>query len=137
MKHFVPLIALGFALLLTSCYARGVLPMPVDWTPWLKTDPSSCTGCREIAYQVTPTPEGFLLGVYARRYQAGPALDRHKAVCLEAVRQIAAAQATQQGRAIQPITDDQIKAQLYRDGFRGITACDAKVPVVWASDASR
>lgn len=125
-RSWLIMLSILVSLSLLSCNAPSIFPMPPDWE----------RQNAETAYHVTPVSDGIHLQVYYRRYQFANALTVYKAECVERVRQVATAYAHQHGHQMEPFNDYTIRTEIYRNGWRGITACDAYVQVRWSDSPS-
>lgn len=87
---------------------------------------------RDTSFSVTDRPDGFLLAVTYSRYQFVPESGAVAAACRQALTATAYDVAEKRGRKIEPVNEQRIKFSMGRNGFSGITSCEASVPVVWA-----
>lgn len=87
---------------------------------------------KDTSYQVTDTPSGFTIAVAYSRYQFIPESGAVQASCKQALTAGAYDEADRRGRKIEPVNEQRIRISMGRNGFTGITSCEASVPVIWA-----
>lgn len=88
---------------------------------------------RDTSFSVSERPDGFLLAVSYSRYQYIPESAAVAAACKQALTSTAYDVAEKRGRQIEPVNEQRIKFSMGRNGFTGITSCEASVPVKWAN----
>ena len=87
---------------------------------------------RDAQYKVEDRPDGFLLSITYDRYQFIPESSAVAAACKQQLTATAFDVADKKGRKIEPVNEQRIRLSMGRNGFTGITSCEASVPVVWA-----
>lgn len=75
--------------------------------------------------------DGYTVNVYYSRYQFVPESDAVSASCRQQATSIAWEEARKRGKEIKPITDQEVKISMGRNGLSGITSCSASVPVYY------
>ncbi|MDL9996975.1 hypothetical protein QTI24_00060 [Variovorax sp. J22P240] len=87
---------------------------------------------KNASYQVTDGSDGFTISVAYSRYQFIPESSAVQAACKQALTAGAFDEADRRGRKIEPVNEQRIRLSMGRNGFTGITSCEASVSVTWA-----
>lgn len=90
------------------------------------------TSDKDTSFTVVDTADGFTLAVVYARYQFIPESSAVASACKQALTATAYDVADKRGRKIDPINDQRIRLSMGRNGFTGITSCEASAPVAWA-----
>lgn len=90
------------------------------------------TADKDTAYSVEDRPDGFTLSVSYSRYQFIPESSAVASACKQALTATAYDVADKRGRKIEPVNEQRIRMSMGRNGFTGITSCEASAPVTWA-----
>lgn len=80
---------------------------------------------------VVDTAEGFTLAIKYSRYQFIPESSAVQAACRQELTATAHDIAAQRGRRIEAIDEQRIRISMGRNGFTGITSCEASAPAIW------
>ncbi len=86
---------------------------------------------KDTFYAVDERPDGFSLTVQYSRYQFIPESGAVATACQAALKALAWDIAEKRGKKIEPVNDQRIRVSMGRNGFSGITSCEASVPVQW------
>lgn len=92
----------------------------------------SAAGDRDAMYKVENRPDGFTISTTYSRYQFIPESQAVQAACKQGLMATAHDYAESFQRKIEPINEQRIRISMGRNGFTGITSCEASVPAVWA-----
>ena len=87
---------------------------------------------RDALYKVERRPDGFTISTTLSRYQFIPESAAVQAACKQGLMATAHDYAESFQRKIEPINEQRIRISMGRNGFTGITSCEASVPAVWA-----
>lgn len=90
------------------------------------------TSDKDTSYTVADTANGFTLAVAYSRYQFIPESSAVASACKQALTATAYEVADKRGRKIEPINEQRIRLSMGRNGFTGITSCEASAPIAWA-----
>jgi hypothetical protein len=115
-------IALASAAILAGCAT------PVTGNPGPRTVLD-----KDTSYSVIERPDGFQLDVSYARYQFIPESSSVAEACRQALTATAFDLADKRGRKIEPVNQQRIRISMGRNGFSGMTTCEASAPVLWAS----
>ena len=86
---------------------------------------------KDTEYNITPNENGFDITVYYSRYQFIPESDAVATACKSQLTAIAWEHSDQAGREIEPINEQRIRISMGRNGFSGITSCQAVAKAEW------
>lgn len=89
-------------------------------------------GDKDASYTVTERPDGFEIAVSYSRYQFIPESTAVATACRQALTAGAFDVADKRGRKIEAVNEQRIRLSMGRNGFTGITSCEASVPAIWA-----
>lgn len=92
---------------------------------------SKATTDKDTRVAIDERPDGFTVSVLYDRYQFIPETAAVMAACRQALLASAHDHAEKKGRRIRPINEQRIRISTGRNGFTGITSCEASVPVQW------
>ena len=102
-------------------------------TPVSHTNMPLSTYDKDTEYGVEESDGGFGITVYYSRYQFIPESDAVATACKSQVTAIAWEHAETSGKEIEPVNEQRIRLSMGRNGFSGITSCQANVVVKWKS----
>lgn len=94
-------------------------------TPVSHTNIPLSTYDKDTEYGVEEREDGFSITVYYSRYQFIPESDAVATACKSQLTAIAWEEADKRGRKIEPINEQRIRVSMGRNGFSGITSCQA------------
>lgn len=100
-------------------------------TPVSYTNRPLATYDKDTEYDVQENPDGFGIAVYYSRYQFIPESDAVATACKSQLTSIAWEYAAKLGKKIRPVNEQRIRISMGRNGFSGITSCQAYAPVEW------
>jgi hypothetical protein len=100
-------------------------------TPVSHTTAPLSTYDKDTEYGLEERPDGFGITVYYSRYQFIPESDAVATACKSSLTSIAWEVAERKGRQIEPINEQRIRISMGRNGFVGITSCQAFAVVKW------
>lgn len=100
-------------------------------TPVSHTNTPLATYDKDTEYGLEERPDGFGITVYYSRYQFIPESDAVATACKFALTSIAWELAEKKGKEIEPINEQRIRISMGRNGFSGITSCQAFTVVKW------
>lgn len=112
-------------LLLSAALVGCASPVQQSQAPQIDAD-------KDTSYSVEDRPDGFFLAVSYSRYQFIPESAAVAAACKQALTATAYDLADKRNRKIEPVNEQRIKLSMGRNGFSGITSCEASAPVTWA-----
>jgi hypothetical protein len=113
-------IAIALSTLLCACA-----------TPVSHTNAPLSTYDKDTEYGLEERVDGFGITAYYSRYQFIPESDAVATACKSALTSIAWEIAEKKGKAIEPINEQRIRISMGRNGFSGITSCQAFAIVKW------
>jgi len=87
---------------------------------------------KDTEYGIEKREDGFSITVYYSRYQFIPESDAVATACKSQLTAIAWEHADNEGRKIDPVNEQRIRISMGRNGFSGITSCQANAVVKWA-----
>ena len=116
--RFTPVILLS--LILSACA-----------TPVNHTNISLSTYDKDTEYGLEDRPDGFGITVYYSRYQFIPESDAVATACKSALTSIAWEIAEKKGKQIEPMNEQRIRISMGRNGFSGVTSCQAYAVAKW------
>lgn len=119
MKKLI--IASAILLLLSGCA-----------TPVSHTNIPLSTYDKDTEYGIEERDDGFMITVYYSRYQFIPESDAVATACRSQLTAIAWDHSDDKGHKIEPINEQRVRISMGRNGFSGITSCQASVVVKWA-----
>jgi hypothetical protein len=94
-------------------------------TPVSHTNIPLSTYDKDTEYGIEEREDGFSITVYYSRYQFIPESDAVATACKSQLTAIAWEEADKRGRKIEPINEQRIRISMGRNGFSGITSCQA------------
>ncbi len=100
-------------------------------TPVSHTNIPLSTYDKDTEYGVEENNNGFALTVYYSRYQFIPESDALATACRSALTSIAWEISDKKGKKIEPLNEQRIRISLGRNGFSGITSCQAFATINW------
>ncbi len=100
-------------------------------TPVSHTNIPLSTYDKDTEYGLEDRPDGFEIVVHYSRYQFIPESDAVATACKSALTSIAWEVAEKKGRKIDPINEQRIRISMGRNGFSGITSCQAFAVAKW------
>lgn len=100
-------------------------------TPVSHTNIPLSTYDKNTQYGIEERPDGFGITLYYSRYQFIPESDAVATACKSALTSIAWEHAEKKGKHIEPINEQRIRLSMGRNGFSGITSCQAFGVVNW------
>ncbi|MFS1422292.1 hypothetical protein [Shewanella sp. 10N.286.48.B5] len=100
-------------------------------TPVSHTNISLSTYDKDTEYGVEKRDDGFGITVYYSRYQFIPESDAVATACKSQLTAIAWEHSDKTGKEIQPVNEQRIRISMGRNGFSGITSCQANAVVKW------
>lgn len=100
-------------------------------TPVSHTNIPLSTYDKDTEYGLEDRPDGFGITVYYSRYQFIPESDAVAVACKSALTSIAWEIADRKGKQIEPINEQRIRISMGRNGFSGITSCQAFAVAKW------
>ena len=86
---------------------------------------------KDTEYGIEPRDNGFAITVYYSRYQFLPESDAVATACKSQLTAIAWEYADNIGTKIEPVNEQRIRISMGRNGFLGITSCQANAVVKW------
>lgn len=92
----------------------------------------SQTSDKDTSFTVVDTADGFTLAVVYARYQFIPESSAVASACKQALTATAYDVADKRGRKIERVNEQRIRISMGRNGFTGMTSCEASTPVAWA-----
>lgn len=92
---------------------------------------------KDTEYGVEPSVDGFAITVYYSRYQFLPESSALAVACKSQLTSIAWEHADNKGKEIEPINEQRIRISMGRNGFSGITSCQANATVKWKFDSQQ
>jgi len=113
-------ISMALSLLLLGCA-----------TPVSHTNIALSTYDKDTEYGIEKRDDGFGITVYYSRYQFIPESDAVATACKSQLTAIAWEQSDKEGKEIQPVNEQRIRISMGRNGFSGITSCQANAVVKW------
>jgi hypothetical protein len=99
-------------------------------TPVSNTNPQLSTYDKHTEYSIEENDNGFSIRVYYSRYELVESTDVAKA-CKQQLAAIAWTYAENKRRAIEPITEQQIRISMDRTALKASTSCQADAVVSW------
>jgi hypothetical protein len=111
--------------------ALGFLMVLGCATPVSHTNIPLSTYDKDTEYGIEQTEDGFGITVYYSRYQFIPESDALAMACKSQLTSIAWEYAEKVGKEIEPINEQRIRISMGRNGFTGITSCQAFAVVKW------
>lgn len=100
-------------------------------TPVSHTNIPLSTYDKDTEYGVEESENGFGITVYYSRYQFIPESDAVATACKSQLTAIAWEYAESVGKEIIPVNEQRIRISMGRNGFSGITSCQATAIVKW------
>lgn len=94
-------------------------------TPVSYTNIPLSTYDKDTEYGIEEQEDGFSINVYYSRYQFIPESEAVATACKSQLTAIAWEEADKRGRKIEPINEQRIRISMGRNGFSGITSCQA------------
>jgi hypothetical protein len=101
-------------------------------TPVSHTNIALSTYDKDTEYGIEKRDDGFGITVYYSRYQFIPESDALAIACKSQLTAIAWEHSDKIGKDIQPVNEQRIRISMGRNGFSGITSCQATAVVNWA-----
>ncbi|MEG3752948.1 hypothetical protein [Psychromonas arctica] len=89
---------------------------------------------KDTEYGIENNDEGFGITVYYSRYQFVPESDAVATACKSQLTSIAWEHAESKGNTISPINEQRIRISMGRNGFTGVTSCQATAIVKWIKE---
>jgi len=86
---------------------------------------------KDTEYGVEQNDDGFSIVLYYSRYQFIPESSAVATACKSNITAIAYEYADSKKKEIEPINEQRIKISMGRNGFSGITSCQATAVVKW------
>lgn len=86
---------------------------------------------KDTEYNITEREDGFSIVVYYSRYQFIPESDAVATACKQQLTAIAWEHSDNIGKLIEPVNEQRIRISMGRNGFSGITSCQATGVVKW------
>lgn len=86
---------------------------------------------KDTEYAIEDNPLGFGITVYYSRYQFMPESDAVATACKSMLTSIAWEVADRKGKKIEPVNEQRIRISMGRNGFSGITSCQAYAPITY------
>ncbi len=90
-----------------------------------QTDITMSSYDKDTMYGVKEKDDGFVIAIEYSRYQFYPESDAVAIACKSQLTSIAWEYAERKGRKIEPLNDQRIRISMGRNGFSGITSCQA------------
>ena len=118
MKHTIGTVLLMF--IVSGCA-----------TPVSHTNIPLSTFDKDTEYGIKPNTDGFGITVYYSRYQFIPESSAVATACKSQLTAIAWQHSDKAGKLIRPINEQRIQISMGRNGFSGITSCQATAIVEW------
>ncbi|MEJ6079781.1 hypothetical protein MT391_14750 [Vibrio sp. 1-Bac 57] len=100
-------------------------------TPVSHTNIALSTYDKDTEYGIEKRDDGFGVTVYYSRYQFIPESDAVATACKSQLTAIAWEHSDKIGKEIQPMNEQRIRISMGRNGFSGITSCQADAVVKW------
>ena len=100
-------------------------------TPVSHTNIPLSTYDKDTDYGIEDRADGFGITVYYSRYQFIPESDAVATACKSALTSIAWEIAEKKGKQVEPINEQRIRISMGRNGFSGITSCQASAVAKW------
>lgn len=100
-------------------------------TPVGHTNIPLATYDKDTEYGIEERIDGFSITVYYSRYQFIPEGDVVAIACKSQLTAIAWEYAENKGREIEPVNEQRVRISMGRNGFTGITSCQANAIVKW------
>ena len=100
-------------------------------TPVSHTNIPLSTYDKDTEYGIEQREDGFGITVYYSRYQFIPESEAVAIACKSQLTSIAWEYAEKNGKEIEPINEQRIRISMGRNGFTGITSCQAFAVVKW------
>ena len=101
-------------------------------TPVSYTNVPLSTYDKDTEYGIEDSEDGFGITVYYSRYQFIPESGSVATACKSQLTAIAWEYADKKGKELIPINDQRIRISMGRNGFTGITSCQANAIAKWA-----
>ena len=98
-------------------------------TPVSHTNIPLSTYDKDTEYGIEERSDGFGVTVYYSRYQFIPESDAVATACKAQLTAIAWENSDKTGRVIEPVNEQRIRISMGRNGFTGITSCQANAIV--------
>ncbi len=115
-----------FLLLICSAFVFSSCATPVS-----HTNKPMQTYDKDTEYVIEEADNGFGVTIYYSRYQFIPESDAVAMACKSNLTAIAWEVSDQRGKEIEPINEQRIRLSMGRNGFSGITSCQASAKVFW------
>ena len=103
-------------------------------TPVSHTNVPLATYDKDTEYGIQEMSNGFGITVYYSRYQFFPESDSIATACKSQLTAIAYEYAENKGKEIEHINEQRIRISMGRNGFSGITSCQANVNVRYKTE---
>jgi len=100
-------------------------------TPVSHTNIPLSTFDKDTEYAIENRENGFGVTVYYSRYQFIPESSAVATACKSQLTAIAWEYSENKGKIIEPVNEQRIRISMGRNGFSGITSCQANVVVGW------
>lgn len=100
-------------------------------TPVSHTNIPLSTYDKDTEYGIVKREDGFVITVFYSRYQFIPESDAVATACKSQLTAIAWEHADNEGKEIEPINEQRIRISMGRNGFSGITSCQANAVAKW------
>lgn len=100
-------------------------------TPVSHTNIPLNTYDKDTEYGIEKREDGFSITVYYSRYQFIPESDAVATACKSQLTALAWEHAEKQNKEIEPVNEQRIRISMGRNGFSGITSCQANALVKW------
>ena len=114
------LFSIGLSIMLVGCA-----------TPVSHTNIPLSTYDKDTEYGIENRDDGFGITVYYSRYQFIPESDAVATACKSQLTAIAWEHSDKAGKPIEPVNEQRIRISMGRNGFSGITSCQATAAVKW------
>jgi hypothetical protein len=103
-------------------------------TPVSHTNTPMSTYDKDTEYNVENREDGFGITVYYSRYQFIPESEAVATACKSQLTAIAWEYSDKISKNINPINEQRIRISMGRNGFTGVTSCQASALVTWESE---
>ena len=100
-------------------------------TPVSHTNIPLSTYDKDTEYGIEERDDGFAITVYYSRYQFIPESAAVAIACKSQLTTIAWEHSDSVGKEIEPVNEQRIRISMGRNGFTGITSCQANAVVKW------
>ncbi len=100
-------------------------------TPVSHTNIPLSTYDKDTEYGIEKRDDGFGITVYYSRYQFIPESNAVATACKSQLTAIAWEHSDKVGKPIEPVNEQRIRISMGRNGFSGITSCQATAVVKW------